>query len=248
MRERHGAVKLERVQGRVELDGVTFTYPDGAEPVLRDLSLAVAPGEVVAVTGPSGCGKSTVARLLLRFADPQAGRVCLDGYDLRELALGTVRESVAALLQETLLFDASVRENIAFGRPDAGDAEIEHAARVAGAREFIAALPEGYDTRVGQRGRRLSGGQRRRVEIARTLLRDAPVVILDEPTAGLDWEAAADMLDPLRTLLRGRSAVLITHDERLMRLADRIVRLAGSRAEHPTGRAGHPGGRAVSAA
>ena len=227
--ERPGAVTLERVRGSVVLDAVTFGYPDASEPVLRELSLSVAPGEVVALTGPSGCGKSTLARLLLRFADPQAGHVCLDGYDLRALALASVRDSVAALLQETLLFDASVRDNIAFGRPDATEAEIEAAARTAGAHEFISTLPEGYDTRVGQRGRRLSGGQRRRVEIARTLVRGAPVVVLDEPTAGLDEEAAERLVAPLRALLRGRSALLITHDTQLLRCANRIVRLENGR-------------------
>jgi ATP-binding cassette subfamily B protein len=238
VRERPGAVTLERVHGAVELDGVTFAYPDASRPILRDVSLQLSPGEVVALTGPSGCGKSTLARLLLRFADPQAGHVCLDGYDLRALALESVRENVAALLQETLLFDSSVRDNIAFARPAASRAQVESAARAAGAHEFVLELAEGYDTRVGQRGRILSGGQRRRVEIARTLLRDAPVVVLDEPTAGLDADAAERLVEPLRALLSGRSALLISHDERLLRHADRVIRLidggieeAGERSE-----------------
>jgi ATP-binding cassette subfamily B protein len=235
VRERPGAVTLERVRGNVELDGVTFTYPGAAEPVLDRLSLTVTPGEVVALTGPSGGGKSTIARLLVRFADPQAGRVRLDDYDLRDLALDCVRGNVAALLQETHMFDASVRDNIGFGRPGASDAEIVDAAVVAGAHEFVSALPEGYETRVGQRGRRLSGGQRRRVEIARTLLRDAPVVVLDEPTAGLDSEVAEQLVEPLRALLRGRSALLITHDPRLLRCADRTLRLEGGRIAEPAG-------------
>jgi ATP-binding cassette subfamily B protein len=231
VRERPGAHTLERARGHVELDSVTFAYPAAREPVLRDVSVQLRPGEVMAITGPSGSGKSTIARLLLRFADPQSGNVCLDGYDLRALALESVRENVTALQQETLLFDASVRDNIAFGRPDAGQDEIEAAARATGAHEFIAALPEGYDTRVGQRGRRLSGGQRRRVEIARTLLRDARVVVLDEPTTGLDADAAARLMEPLRALLHGRTALVITHDERLLRHADRVVRLVDGRIE-----------------
>jgi ATP-binding cassette, subfamily B, bacterial len=238
VRERPGAVELDRVSGRVALTGVTFTYPGTSRPVLDGLSLTVAPGEAVALTGPSGSGKSTLARLVLRFADPQAGQVLLDGYDLRALSLESVRGNIAALLQETLLFDASVRDNIAFARQGASAAEVEDAARAAGAHEFIAALPEGYDTRVGQRGRRLSGGQRRRIEIARTLLRDAPVVVLDEPTAGLDAEAAERLVQPLRTLLAGRSALMISHDPRLLKCADRVLRLDDARlAERPTVRA-----------
>lgn len=225
VRERPGARTIERARGEVDLDDVTFTYPGAAEPVVSGLTLQARPGEVVALTGPSGCGKSTVARLLLRFADPGAGTVKLDGFDLRELDLASLRHNIALLLQETMLFDASVRENIAFGREEAGMAEIEAAARSAGAHEFIVGLPEGYETRVGQRGRILSGGQRRRIEIARTLLRDAPVVVLDEPTTGLDSASAQQLVEPLRTLLAGRTAVLITHDPMLLGCADRVIRL-----------------------
>jgi ATP-binding cassette, subfamily B, bacterial len=231
VRERPNPTILGQASGRLEVDGVSFTYPGSGEPVLRDVSLAVRPGEVVVLTGPSGCGKSTLGRLLLRFADPQAGSIRLDGHDLRDLSLQSVRDTVGALLQETLLFDASVRDNVAFARPGAGDAEIEAAARAAGAHDFVSALPDGYDTRIGQRGRRLSGGQRRRIEIARTLLRDAPVVVLDEPTSGLDQDAAVRLMNPLLELLRGRSALLITHDPLLLRRADRVLRMAGGRIE-----------------
>ena len=233
VRERPRAVTLERARGEIELDDVSFSYPDASEPVVTALSLAIAPGEVVALAGPSGSGKSTVARLLLRFADPDEGTVRLDGRDLRELSLTSLRDNVAILLQETMLFDASIHDNISLGRPGATAQEIEAAARAAGAHDFIAALPEGYDTRVGQRGRRLSGGQRRRIEVARTLLRDAPVVVLDEPTTGLDDVAAAQLAEPLRELLRDRTAVLITHDERLLACADRVVRLERAAAPSP---------------
>ena len=225
VRERPGARSLERARGAIELDDVSFTYPEASEPVLRGLSLRVEPGEVVALTGASGSGKSTVARLLLRFADPDEGTARLDDIDLRELDLRSVRENVALLLQETMLFDSSVSENIAFARPGADPGEIEAAARCAGAHEFIEGLPEGYETRVGQRGRILSGGQRRRIEIARTLLRDAPVVVLDEPTTGLDSETAQRLIQPLRALLDGRTAVIVTHDPLLLGCADRVIRL-----------------------
>jgi ATP-binding cassette subfamily B protein len=223
--ERPGAKVLGPARGAVELDKVNFTYPDASEPVLRDFSLRVAPGETVVVTGPSGAGKSTLARLLVRFADPKDGSVRLDGRDLGDLSLDSLRDNVTVLLQETMLFDASARENIAFSRPGATTAEIEAAARAAGAHDFIAGLPEGYETRLGQRGRSLSGGQRRRIEIARTLLRDTPVVVLDEPTTGLDAETAGRLVEPLRALIRERTAILITHDERLLGLADRVVAL-----------------------
>jgi ATP-binding cassette, subfamily B, bacterial len=225
VRERPSARVLGRVSGAMDLDHVSFTYPHASEPVLRDFSLRVAPGETVAVTGPSGAGKSTLARLLVRFADPEDGSVRLDGRDLRELSLDSLRDNVTVLLQETMLFDASARENIAFSRPSASTAQIEAAARAAGAHDLIAGLPEGYETRLGQRGRSLSGGQRRRVEIARTLLRDTPVVVLDEPTTGLDAETAGRLIEPLRALIRDRTAILITHDERLLGLADRVVAL-----------------------
>jgi subfamily B ATP-binding cassette protein MsbA len=229
VRERPDARPLEGVAGRVELEDVSFSYPDAAEPVVRDFSLRIDPGEVVALTGPSGSGKSTVARLLLRWADPATGAVRLDGQDLREVTVASLRDNVGILLQETMLFDASVTENIAFGRGGATRAEIEAAARAADAHDFIAAQPEGYETRVGQRGRRLSGGQRRRIEVARTLLRETPVVVLDEPTTGLDAEAAGRLIDPLRTLLNGRTALIITHDPALIRCADRVLAMEGGR-------------------
>jgi ATP-binding cassette subfamily B protein len=222
-----GARKLGRAAGTVELEGVAYSYPGAARPALRDASLRVDPGEVVALVGPSGAGKSTVARLLLRFADPSGGTVRLDGHDLRGLTLASLRENVGLLQQETLLFDASVTENIAFGRADATPAQVEAAARAAGAHDFVSALPGGYATRVGPRGRALSGGQRRRIEVARALLRDTPVVVLDEPTTGLDADAARSLVEPLRDLLRGRTAIVVTHDPALLAVADRTVVVEG---------------------
>jgi ATP-binding cassette subfamily B protein len=225
--DRPGAHALGRAAGAIELDGVDYSYPGAATPALRNATLRVEPGEIIAIVGPSGAGKSTIARLLLRFADPGAGSVRLDGHDLRELTLASLRENVGLLQQETLLFDAPIGENIAFGREGATPAEVEAAARAAGAHEFIDELPAGYATRAGPRGRSLSGGQRRRVEVARALLRDTPVVVLDEPTTGLDGAAARALAEPLRDLLRGRTAIVITHDPELLTAADRIVVVEG---------------------
>jgi len=215
--ERPGPVRLRRACGAVELDDVWFRYAGAAQPALRGVTLRIAPGERVALVGASGAGKSTVARLLLRFGDPLAGAVRLDGHDLRELELASLRRSVALLLQETLVLHGSARENIAYARPGATDAEVEAAARAAGAHEFLAEL--GYGADLGERGRRLSGGQRQRVAIARALLADAPVLVLDEPTTGLDAALAA----PLRDLMRDRTVLVISHDLLTTRDADLIV-------------------------
>ena len=227
--DRPSAVALSRVRGRVELRDVTFRYPGAERNALAGVSLCVQPGETVAVVGPSGAGKSTLARLLLRFDDPAAGSVRIDGHDLRELTLHSLRAHVGLLAQETLLPDVTVREAIAYGRPGASDAQLEAAARSAGAHEFVCALPDGYDTPVGQRGRRLSGGQRQRIAIARALLRETPVLVLDEPTTGLDAEAKAALLDPLARLVRGRTTIVISHDLEVIAWADRVVTLVEGR-------------------
>ncbi len=221
--ERPDPIRLERARGAVELDDVWFGYD--ATPALKGVTLHVAPGERVALVGASGAGKSTVARMLLRFGDPDSGAVRLDGHDLRDLELASLRRSVALLLQETLVLHGSVRENIAYARPEATDAEIEAAARAAGAHEFIEALPDGYDTDLGERGRRLSGGQRQRIAIARALLADAPVLVLDEPTTGLD----AELTSSLAGLMRDRTALVISHDLLLTRDADLILVLDDGR-------------------
>ena len=212
-----GPKHLDHVRGALAFDDVWFAYDD--EPALKGVTLRVAPGERVALVGASGAGKSTIARMLLRFGDPDAGAVRLDGHDLRDLQLASLRSSVAVLLQETLVLHGSVRENIAYARPDATAAEIEAAARAAGAHEFIERLPDGYDTELGERGRRLSGGQRQRIAIARALLADARVLVLDEPTTGLDAELAASIGD----LMRGRTTLVISHDLLLTRDADLIL-------------------------
>src|SRR4051794_22674763 len=218
-----------RRRGEVRFEGVRYAYPGAAAEALRGVDLAVGPGEVLALVGRSGAGKSTVARLLLRFADPSAGRVVLDGQDLRAYAVSDVRANVAVVLQETLVFDATVFENIAYGRPGATRAEVEAAARAAHPHHLIAPLPQGHDTPLGQRGRKLSGGQRQRVAIARAMVRDAPVLLLDEPTTGLDAPSAQRILEPLRRLMDGRATIVIAHDLLTVREATRIAVLDAGR-------------------
>jgi ATP-binding cassette, subfamily B, bacterial len=227
--DRPGARPLARGEGRVELRGVSYRHPGAARDALCDVTLRARPGETLAVVGPSGAGKSTLARLLVRFDDPSAGAVLLDGSDLRDLTLRSVREHVCVLAQETLLPDLSVAEVIAQGRPGATDADVRAAAVAAGADAFITVLPDGYATRVGQRGRLLSGGQQRRIAIARALVRDPAVLVLDEPTTGLDAAAVAALRDPLRRLAHGRTTILITHDPEVMAWADRVVELRAGR-------------------
>ncbi|MER6259015.1 ABC transporter ATP-binding protein [Streptomyces sp900105245] len=221
--EAPGARRISRARGDVEFDGVWFRYPGTDAWALSDVSFHVAPGETLALVGASGAGKSTLAKLQLRFYDPDRGAVRLDGTDLRDLALAGVRDSVAVVLQETLVFHGTVRDNIAYGRPDATDAEIAAAARAADAHEFVERLPEGYDTLVGQRGRTLSGGQCQRLAIARAMIRDAPVLLLDEPTAGLDAGSGRRIMEPLRRLMAGRTTVVISHNLLTVRDATRIV-------------------------
>ena len=217
-----GARALERVGGHVQIEGVTFGYEAG-RPVLRDVGLEARPGETLAIVGPTGAGKSTLVSLVPRFFDPWSGVVRLDGVDLREATLDSVRAQVAIVLQEAFLFPMSVADNIAYGRPGASLAHIHDAARAANAHQFIAALPQGYDTVLGERGATLSGGERQRISIARALLRDAPVLILDEPTSALDAHTEHLILQALERLMAGRTTLLIAHRLSTIRGADRIV-------------------------
>ncbi|GGJ00984.1 ABC transporter ATP-binding protein [Streptomyces brasiliensis] len=221
--ESPAARRIGRARGDVEFDGVGFRYPGTSSWALSDVSFHVAPGETLALVGASGAGKSTVSKLQLRFYDPDRGAVRLDGTDLRSLRLSDVRENVAVVLQETLVFHGSVRDNIAYGLPGATEGEIVAAARAADAHEFVERLPEGYDTLVGQRGRTLSGGQCQRLAIARAMIRDAPVLLLDEPTTGLDVRSGRRIMDPLRRLMAGRTTIVISHNLLTVRDATRIV-------------------------
>jgi ABC-type multidrug transport system fused ATPase/permease subunit len=202
---------------------VNFRYSDGGDDVLKGLNLTVRKGESVALVGASGSGKTTVARLIPRFFDPQAGSVLVDGFDIRRLTFESLRSQIAIVTQETILFDATIRYNIAYGRLDATDEEIEQAARAANAHNFIMSMPNGYNTEVGERGGQLSGGQRQRLAIARALLRNAPILILDEATSALDNESEKLVQEALDHLMENRTSVVIAHRLSTIRNADRIV-------------------------
>ncbi|MCL6668368.1 ABC transporter ATP-binding protein [Streptomyces panaciradicis] len=211
------------VRGWVGFHQVSFRYPESRRASLRDVTFSAGPGELVIVTGASGAGKSTLSKLLTRFYDPAQGVITLDGVPLTDLSLRFLRENVALLPQETLILNGTIRENIACGRPGASDEEIRRAAREAAADNFITALPEGYDTPIAPGTAALSGGQLQRIAIARAMLRAAPVLVLDEPTAGLDAVAARQVVTPLRKLMAGRTTIMITHDLTLAPDADRIL-------------------------
>lgn len=211
-----------RLRGDVRFEGVEVSYGSGL-PVLRGLDLAVRPGERVAVVGPSGAGKSTLVSLLTRLRDPDEGRVLLDGQDIRDLTVASVRAQVSIVLQESVLFSGTLRDNILFGRPEASEQEVQDAARLAGAADFIGRLPDGYDTVVGERGSTLSGGERQRIAIARAAIRDAPIVVLDEALTGLDETTEREVVAALRRLTEGRTTFVITHDLDAATDADRIV-------------------------
>ncbi|MFI1769957.1 ABC transporter ATP-binding protein [Streptomyces sp. NPDC020800] len=215
----------EPVRGAVTLQDVSFSYPNADRHTLHDINLDIPPGALIAVTGPSGSGKSTLAKLLLRFHEPSQGRILLDGHDIAGLPVDELRRQITLLPQDSMLFDGTIRDNITYGRPDAAEPDILSAATAADAHEFISSLPSGYDTRVGKRGGRLSGGQRRRVALARAMLRTAPVLILDEPTTGLDDTSTVRILAPLHRLAAGRTTFLITHDQRLAAQADLVLHL-----------------------
>ncbi len=223
-----GAVALPQVEGEVTFDDVHFSYSEGDE-VLHDVDFHVAPGEVVALVGPSGAGKTSIANLLCRFYDPTHGSVRLDGHDLREVQLRSLRSHVSVVLQDTFLFNASVRENLLYGKPDATEDDLVAATKAAYAHDFILALPEGYDTEIGERGVKLSGGQRQRLALARAILTDPRILILDEATSSVDAEAEYLIQQALERVLQGRTALVIAHRLSTIRNADKIIALDGGR-------------------
>jgi ABC-type multidrug transport system fused ATPase/permease subunit len=213
--------------------GVSFRYPAGDREVLHDVELELRPGETVALVGPSGGGKSTLASLLLRFAEPTSGRILVGADDLAALDAAAWRRRLAYVPQRPTLFRGTIAHNIGLGDPSADEVRVRQAAQLAGAQEFVAALPEGYATVVGDGGRALSSGERRRIALARAFLRDATLVILDEPTADLDAESAALVGEAIDRLRVGRTVLLVAHRPELAASADRIVRLDGGRVVEP---------------
>jgi ABC-type multidrug transport system fused ATPase/permease subunit len=234
VRDRPGARDLGVARGEVTFEGVRFGYrrPDdgaAARPVLEGITFRARPGQVTAVVGATGAGKTSLVSLLSRFYDPWEGRILLDGHDLRDLTLRSLRENVALVLQEPFLFPMSVADNIAFGRPGSAREEVVAAARTARAHEFIERLPQGYDTVLSEKGASLSGGERQRIAIARAVLKDAPVLILDEPTAALDARTEAQIFEALAGLMRGKTTFIISHRLSTIRRADQILALEDGR-------------------
>jgi subfamily B ATP-binding cassette protein MsbA len=219
---------MTRAEGRISFENVSFSY-DARQLVLRDINLDIAPGEILALVGPSGAGKSTIFNLIPRFYDPTEGRVCIDGVDLHMLTQSSLRDQIGIVPQETLLFGGSIRENIRYGRLEASEDEIIAAARAANAHDFISAMPDGYETVVGERGIRLSGGQRQRVAIARAILKDPRVLLLDEATSSLDSESEHEVQEALARLMQQRTTVIIAHRLSTIRVAHRIAVLDGGR-------------------
>jgi ABC-type multidrug transport system fused ATPase/permease subunit/GT2 family glycosyltransferase len=220
--EKPDARAIERTRGEIELDGVGFGYRKNNR-VLHDISFRVPTGQDVAIVGPTGAGKSTLASLLPRFYDPDEGRVLIDGVDLQDLTIDSLRAQFSIVLQEPLLFQTSILENIRYGKPDASEEEVEAAAKAANAHDFITALPDGYKTVLGERGAKVSGGERQRIAVARAFLRDAPVLILDEPTSSIDSRTESVILDALDRLMEGRTTIVIAHRLSTLRDVDRIL-------------------------
>ncbi|MCX5985559.1 MAG: ABC transporter ATP-binding protein [Chloroflexi bacterium] len=226
--DRPGAVRLEHVRGAVSMENVSFAYGKGA-PLLRDISIDVPPGKTLALVGPSGSGKTTLVNLIPRFYDPTTGNVRIDGHDVRDIQVEALRAQMGMVMQETFLFNASIRENIAYGRADASMEEIETAARAANAHPFISEMPNGYDTEIGERGTRLSGGQRQRLAIARAILVDPRILILDEATSSVDNQTDYLIRQALDTLMEGRTTIVIAHRLSTVQRAHQIAVMEAGR-------------------
>ncbi len=224
--ERSDAIEPRFLKGDIVFDHVAFGYSEDA-PVLKDVSFHIEPGQLVGIVGPTGGGKSTVVSMIPRFYDPTNGVVKIDGRDVRAYKISALRDQIGYVLQDTVLFHGTILQNIAFGRPSATRDEIVDAARLANADEFIARMPKGYDTMVGERGSTLSGGQRQRIGIARVMVRNSPILLLDEPTAALDSESEKFVIEALERLMKGRTVITIAHRLSTIRDADQIIVISG---------------------
>ncbi|MBM7583205.1 ATP-binding cassette subfamily B protein/subfamily B ATP-binding cassette protein MsbA [Caldicoprobacter guelmensis] len=216
------AIEIDRVKGKIEFRNVSFRYVDEV-PVLKNVSFKVNPGEMIALVGPTGVGKTTIANLIPRFYDPDEGQILIDDIDIRKIKLSSLRKQISMVSQDVFLFNGTVKENILYGRPDATDEEVIAAAKAANAHEFIMELPEGYNTRVGERGVKLSGGQKQRISIARALLKDAPILILDEATSSVDTQTEKQIQEALENLMKNRTTIVIAHRLSTIRDADQII-------------------------
>jgi len=228
--EKPNAMPLSRARGALSFQNVSFAYEGENSPVLQNVSLGVLPGTRVGIAGATGAGKTTLVSLLTRFYDPTSGRITLDGLDLRDYRIADLRSQFAIVLQEPVLFSTSIAENIAYARPDATSEESVAAARAANAHEFITGLPEGYDTQVGERGMRLSGGERQRISLARAFLKDAPILILDEPTSSVDTKTEAVIMEAMTRLMHERTTFMIAHRLSTLANCDARLQIEGGRA------------------
>jgi ABC-type multidrug transport system fused ATPase/permease subunit len=222
VREAPRPLSFDRCRGEVTFESVEFAYKN-RPPAVKDVSFKVAPGQRIAIVGPTGAGKTTLVNLMVRFYDPKKGRILVDGIDIRRLALKSLRHQIALVLQEPLLFSGSIKQNIGYGDLDAGMDEIVAAAKAANAHDFISALPQGYDTEVGERGAQLSGGERQRIALARAFIKAAPILVLDEPTSSIDSKTENVILDAMDELMVGRTSILVAHRLSTIRDADLIL-------------------------
>jgi ATP-binding cassette subfamily B protein len=227
--ERPHAIRLDRAKGDVSFRGVDFSYPGADAPVLRDVSVDIPAGTRVGIAGTTGAGKTTLLNLLCRFYDPTSGTVTLDGVDLRDYRLADLRNQFGIVLQEPVLFATTIAENIAYGRPGASEDEIVNAAKAANVHEFIDGLEAGYQTQVGERGMCLSGGERQRISLARAFLKDAPILILDEPTSSVDVKTESQIMEAMERLMRGRTTFMIAHRESTLGICDLLLRIENGR-------------------